>query len=355
MFKMQGKKIVRKLFAVASAAALSVAALIQGSVTADAAGFTGTDIAAKAVTYQGVPYVSGGIGRSGVDCSGFVYSVLTEMGFANIPRAQAGWWNVSGITYQGNPVQIQQLDASNPSYEAKPGDILVYQGHVCISMGRPGTWIDNSGNSYGDIRSYVAAIGGNTGLVFETPGCVWPARSAWYRIHARSTAPSADGRITGVEIDDTNTGATSTAYAAIAYRFSLGNENSVSVQETTTATVEQNSMQKTTSGTVNAVSEEAEPKIKAIQISEQSALGYRVTVQISNLQNVSQIYFPTWTNSGWQDDITWESGNVNGDTVSYYVSASEHGNRNDIYYTHIHMYDQNGNLTIDGSQINGLN
>lgn len=295
---MQGKKIVRKLFAVASAAALSVAVLIQGSVTADAAGFTGTDIAAKAVTYQGVPYVSGGIGRSGVDCSGFVYSVLTEMGFANIPRAQAGWWNVSGITYQGNPVQIQQLDASNPSYEAKPGDILVYQGHVCISMGRPGTWIDNSGNSYGDIRSYVAAI---------------------------------------------------------AYRFSLGNENSVSVQETTTATVEQNSMQKTTSGTVNAVSEEAEPKIKAIQISEQSALGYRVTVQISNLQNVSQIYFPTWTNSGWQDDITWESGNVNGDTVSYYVSASEHGNRNDIYYTHIHMYDQNGNLTIDGSQINGLN
>lgn len=346
MFKIRERKVVKKLLAVISAMTLSAAALIQSPVNAEAAGFTGNDIAAKAVTYQGVPYVSGGASRSGVDCSGFVYSVLTEMGFGNVPRAQAAWWNVSGLTYQGMPVQIQQLDAANPAYEARPGDILVYQGHVCISMGRPGTWIDNAGNSYGDIRSYVAAIGGNTGLVFETSGSVWPARSAWYRIHARSTAPNAEGRITGVEIDDTNTGATSTAYATVAYRLSVeGSTEPVALQEAAQPSQE----------TVLAAPTPATPQIQSIQVSEQSGNGYRVTVQIDNLQNASQIYFPTWTNTGWQDDITWAQGEINGNTISYYVSANEHGMSNDIYYTHIHIYDQNGNLNIDGVQINGLN
>lgn len=345
MFKIRERKVVKKLLAVISAVTLSAVSLVQNPVKVEAAGFTGNDIAAKAVTYQGVPYVYGGVGRSGVDCSGFVYSVLTEMGFSNVPRAQAAWWNISGLTYQGMPVQIQQLDATNPSYEARPGDILVYQGHVCISMGRPGTWIDNAGNSYGDIRSYVAAIGGNTGLVFETSGSVWPARSAWYRIHARSTAPSADGRITGVEIDDTNTGATSTAYATVAYRLSVeGSPEPVALQE---------AVQPDQAIEPAAVS--AGPQVQSIQVSEQSEHGYRVTVQIENLQNVSQIYFPTWTDAGWQDDITWDQGEINGNTISYYVSASTHGTSNDVYYTHIHIYDQNGNLNIDGVQVNGLN
>ena len=53
MFKIRERKVVKKLLAVISAMTLSAAALIQSPVNAEAAGFTGNDIAAKAVTIRG--------------------------------------------------------------------------------------------------------------------------------------------------------------------------------------------------------------------------------------------------------------------------------------------------------------
>ncbi len=80
-------------------------------------------------------------------------------------------------------------------------------------------------------------------------------------------------------------------------------------------------------------------------------VGYDVTVTIQNAQNISYVVFPTWTSTNGQDDITWGEGKVSGNTYTYHVNTSDHGKQKGIYSTHIHIYDKNGNLIIDGREI----
>ena len=86
-------------------------------VPADPAGVTG-DAAAllnEADHYVGYPYVWGGNSpETGFDCSGFVCYVLTNSGYADMPRTTA----------QGIYNRCRSIRAS----EAQPGDIIFFTG-----------------------------------------------------------------------------------------------------------------------------------------------------------------------------------------------------------------------------------
>src|SRR5438874_4326548 len=77
---------------------------------------------------RGTPYVWGGTNlRSGVDCSGLVYTAARNAGIRNVPRTSQEQFNV------GHPVGIHQL---------RPGDLVfshwgseVGAGHVSIYVG----------------------------------------------------------------------------------------------------------------------------------------------------------------------------------------------------------------------------
>lgn len=66
---------------VPSAAALN-GTTASGTGNSSPAGVTGSQILAEAQKYLGTPYVSGGASPSGFDCSGFVYYVLKQLGYA---------------------------------------------------------------------------------------------------------------------------------------------------------------------------------------------------------------------------------------------------------------------------------
>ena len=69
------------------------------------------DIAEK---YLGVPYVWGGTRNSGMDCSGYVYRVLSDMGVYNKRLTAQGYYNTP---YTGNIIGIT---------ECKIGDLLFF-------------------------------------------------------------------------------------------------------------------------------------------------------------------------------------------------------------------------------------
>ncbi len=78
-------------------------------------------------SYLGTRYKSGGMSRSGVDCSGFVCLVFRELNQANLPRSSAKQW---------------KLGAMVSAQEARPGDFVFFRGglfgrinHVGIYMG----------------------------------------------------------------------------------------------------------------------------------------------------------------------------------------------------------------------------
>ena len=79
---------------------------------------SGSAIANYAVQFVGNPYAWGGTSlTNGADCSGFVYAVYRDCGYY-IPR--------TGQSACGRSV---------PYSQARPGDILIYSGHVSIYIG----------------------------------------------------------------------------------------------------------------------------------------------------------------------------------------------------------------------------
>lgn len=83
---------------------------------------TGTDVAAAAQKYLGVPYVFGGEDASGMDCSGLVQTVYADMGI-EVPRLVSGQMTIG--TEVGSLAQAQ------------PGDLIVTGGgaHILIYAG----------------------------------------------------------------------------------------------------------------------------------------------------------------------------------------------------------------------------
>jgi len=112
--------------AAASASAGSFAASLTAALGTGAAsagnGTTGTDVVASAEKYLGVPYVFGGEDYSGMDCSGLVQTVYSDIGI-ELPRL------VSGQMKMGTEVASLA--------EAQPGDLIVTGGgdHILIYAG----------------------------------------------------------------------------------------------------------------------------------------------------------------------------------------------------------------------------
>lgn len=110
-------------------------------------GASGSEILAEAQQYLGTPYVSGGASPSGFDCSGFVYYVLKQCGYAPY-RTPADQYK------QGTAVDKSSL---------QPGDIVFFAGtyasgisHVGIYAGG-GQFIHSPNSrstvSYSDLNS----------------------------------------------------------------------------------------------------------------------------------------------------------------------------------------------------------
>lgn len=105
--------IIAAVFALAFAAFALCAQEAQAS----------NEVVARAETYLGVPYVYGGESRSGVDCSGLVTAVYSDLG-VSLPRTSQAQYHV------GTPV-------SSPA----PGDLVFSDyghgvaSHVGIATG----------------------------------------------------------------------------------------------------------------------------------------------------------------------------------------------------------------------------
>ncbi len=100
--------------------------------------------------YVGNPYVYGGNSLTdGIDCSHFVYQVLSNTGNYSGGYTTSGGWASQGES-------VSSLD------EAQAGDVIVYSGHVAIYDGNGGI-VEAKGSQYGithdrsaDYKSIVA-------------------------------------------------------------------------------------------------------------------------------------------------------------------------------------------------------
>jgi cell wall-associated NlpC family hydrolase len=114
-------------FAASMASALGTAGAGGASAAGTSAvgatgGATGTNVVDAAKQYIGVPYVFGGEDASGMDCSGLVQKVYSDVGI-DMPRL------VSGQMKMGTEVASLA--------EAQPGDLIVTGGgdHILIYAG----------------------------------------------------------------------------------------------------------------------------------------------------------------------------------------------------------------------------
>ena len=95
--------------------------------------------------------------------------------------------------------------------------------------------------------------------------------------------------------------------------------------------------------------EQNPPTFSNLRVTSISSAGYTITLNVADDSGISRVAFPTWTEPNGQDDIInpWPIGTLSGNTVTYTVRSSDHGNqRNCRYYTHIYIYDIYDNYTV---------
>jgi peptidoglycan DL-endopeptidase CwlO len=102
------------------AAALGAATGTSTSADVTTTGPTGADVVADAKKYLGIPYVFGGTNpKTGLDCSGLVQRVYKDLGI-ELPRLVRN--------------QMKEGTAVHSLAEAKPGDLLIFEGHEHIGI-----------------------------------------------------------------------------------------------------------------------------------------------------------------------------------------------------------------------------
>ncbi len=78
------------------------------------------------------------------------------------------------------------------------------------------------------------------------------------------------------------------------------------------------------------------------KITDISSTGFTVSCQVRGGNGVSYVKFPTWTSKNGQDDLIWYKASRSGNTFTYKVKTSSHGNATGTYITHIYAYDYDG-------------
>ena len=95
----------------------------------------------------------------------------------------------------------------------------------------------------------------------------------------------------------------------------------------------------------------AAPTIISAQATDLSASGYTVTATFSAPAGLSRVLMPTWTDANGQDDLTWYTANVSGNTAAFRVPVTDHRNESGHYHTHIYVYDSQGRYALTGLDI----
>lgn len=77
--------------------------------------------------------------------------------------------------------------------------------------------------------------------------------------------------------------------------------------------------------------------------------GYLVSANYSAVNEIKEVWFPSWTIQNGQDDLVWKRGTISGNTISCFIPISEHGNESGTYITHIYTVDNFGTYhLLDG-------
>lgn len=101
----------------------------------------------------------------------------------------------------------------------------------------------------------------------------------------------------------------------------------------------------------NHLTDRESPIISNVSITELDATGYTVTCTVSDNVGVTRVAFPTFPDADNQWNPVWLDGTISGDTATFRVSISDHGELvNTSYETHIYAYDAEGNHAVYGCE-----
>lgn len=118
----------------------------------------GTGMASQALTYRGMPYISGAASPSrGFDCSGLVYYLLRSRGY-NPPRTAAGFASY-GVAVPRDQLQSGDLVLFANTYKRGVSHIGIYTGNnnfVHAANGRSGVKTDSLSSGYYSRKYYGA-------------------------------------------------------------------------------------------------------------------------------------------------------------------------------------------------------
>lgn len=106
------------------------------------------EVANKAMTRLGDPYVWGAVGPDQFDCSGLVKWTLTSLGYKNVPRVtgtQQAWKQLTTV----------------PNSAMAAGDLVFWPGHVAIAIN--GTQVVHAPNSRSVVRVEDVTTAGPVG------------------------------------------------------------------------------------------------------------------------------------------------------------------------------------------------
>lgn len=97
-------------------------------------------------------------------------------------------------------------------------------------------------------------------------------------------------------------------------------------------------------------SDTGNPIVKDIKITGGSSDSYTISCTVDDDKGIAAVYFPTWTNTNWQDDIKWVQATISGRKASATIKRSDFGNAYDKYITHVYIDDTSGNRSFGGAR-----